>query len=126
MQHYRQRFADIFNYTSRKWWYVILKTICIVVGLPLYIVLIPLDLIVFAIYVIFSWIPFVGSIFLIACRILTTLCSVGYYVAICVDAPMYINRQKNVNTVQGEGQQTQAQPVGSTDESDSASSEDSL
>lgn len=93
-QHYKQRFKDIFSYSNRKWWYVLLKTLCIAVGFPIYLALIPLDFVVFFVYALFSWVPYLSTLTLFLCRILTIICGIGYYVCILPDAKHYIDEDK--------------------------------
>lgn len=91
---YGLRIKSILTYSSKKWYYVLLKTLCIIVGLPLYIVLIPLDFLNFLVFCLFSWIPLLKVVFLFLCKIVSTLCGLGYYVGILPDAKEYIAASK--------------------------------
>ncbi len=92
--YYKGRFQRIFTYTGKKWYYLLAKTLCITVGLPLYVALLPLDAVNFFIYALFSFIPYVNTFFLFICRIVSIICGAGHYIAILPDAKMYIERHK--------------------------------
>lgn len=92
--YYKGRFQRIFTYTSKKWYYVIAKTLCVAVGLPLYVALLPLDIVNFLLYALFSFIPVLNVFFLFICRVLSIICGAGHYIGILPDAKMYIERHK--------------------------------
>lgn len=94
IEHFGLRFKDIFTFTSNKWYYVLGKILCIIVGLPIYLVLIPLDIVNFLIYCLFSWIPYVSVFFLFICKVLTIVFGLGYYICILPDAKSHIEQSK--------------------------------
>lgn len=93
-EHFSSRFNRIFTYTSKKWYYCLAKTLCIIVGLPLYVVLIPVDMLLFVVYACFSWIPFVNVFMLFVIKSLSLIWSLGYFIAILPDAKRYIEENK--------------------------------
>lgn len=92
--YYKGRFQRIFIYTGKKWYYIIAKTLCVAVGLPLYVALLPLDIVNFLIYALFSFIPYLNTFFLFICRTVSIICGAGHYIAILPDAKMYMERHK--------------------------------
>jgi len=93
-EYFSSRIKAIFTYTSKKWYYIILKTLCVVIGAPLYFALIPLDLLTFVLYALFSWIPILNTVVLILCKTLSFVFSVGYYIAILPDAKKFADIAK--------------------------------
>jgi len=93
-EYFSSRIKAIFTYTSKKWYYVVLKTLCVIVGAPLYFALIPLDLLTFVLYALFSWIPILNTVVLILCKTLSFVFSVGYYIAILPDAKKFADIAK--------------------------------
>ncbi|HRX13895.1 MAG TPA: hypothetical protein P5087_02625 [Eubacteriales bacterium] len=93
-EYFSSRIKAIFTYTSKKWYYVILKTLCVIIGAPLYFALIPLDLLTFVLYALFSWIPILNTVVLILCKTLSFVFSVGYYIAILPDAKKFADIAK--------------------------------
>lgn len=94
--YYLSKIRDIFTYTSRRWHYVLFKTLCVIVGAPLFFVLLPLDLLVVFIYALFSWIPVLSIVFLVLCKTLTIVFGAGYYISVLPDARkfVYIHRAR--------------------------------
>ena len=56
-QFYQQRFYWIFHYTRKSFWYCVSKTLCIVLGLPLFCVSVAVDMVLTAVNMLFCWIP---------------------------------------------------------------------
>lgn len=88
-EYYKSRINAIFTYTSRRWHYVLLKTLCVVLGAPLFFALLPLDLLNFLIYALFSWVPVLRTVFLVLCRALAFVFGAGYYISILPDAKKF-------------------------------------
>lgn len=112
LDYYKLRFSRIFAYNSTKWYMVIAKTLCIIVGLPLFVVLIPIDLLFFLVYALLGWIPFLGLFILFICKALSFVWSIGYYIAILPDIKQYIKEdneaalaEKEAETAQEDGSQ---------------------
>lgn len=93
-EHYGSRIRAIFTYTNSKWYYVALKTLCVIVGAPLYFALLPVDFLIFIVYALFSWVPILSVFMLALCKILNIVTAVGYYIAIIPDAKAFINESK--------------------------------
>ena len=55
-QYYQEKLHWVFNYTSKNFFYVVAKTLCLVVGLPLFAVSFVLDMVLTAVYMLFSFI----------------------------------------------------------------------
>jgi len=93
-EYFSSRIKAIFTYTSKKWYYVVFKNSLRIVGAPLYFALIPLDLLTFVLYALFSWIPILNTVVLILCKTLSFVFSVGYYIAILPDAKKFADIAK--------------------------------
>ncbi|MDD4833063.1 MAG: hypothetical protein PHI78_05250 [Clostridia bacterium] len=121
-EYFSSRIKAIFTYTSNKWYYIILKTLCVIIGAPLYFALIPLDLLTFVLYALFSWIPILNTVILILCKTLSFVFSVGYYIAILPDAKKFADIAKEKLRFEKETEeQTNTESVAiSKEEKDSA------
>ena len=83
--YYLDRLHWIFHYTSKNFGYVVLKTLCLVLGVPTYAVLCIVEMIATFLYAITSFIPVVNVVTFIICRMLLFVCDLGFYVNILPD-----------------------------------------
>ena len=94
-QYYLQRLHWIFNYTSRKWWYCIVKTLCLIVGIPIYAVSFAVEMILTGINMIFSWIPILNVVVMVICKVLITVFGATFYICILPDTKQYKQATKD-------------------------------
>lgn len=88
-QYYKERFGWIFRYTSRNFFYCIAKTLCIIVGLPIYAVMFIVEMIFTAINMIFSWIPILNVVVMVICKSIIYVCDKTFYISILTDIKKY-------------------------------------
>ncbi len=88
-EYYKQRWFWIFNYTSKNFGYCLLKTLCLIVGLPIYSVMFVVEMILTAINMIFSWIPILNVVVLVICKALMNAVGSTFYICILTDLKAY-------------------------------------
>ena len=84
-RYYRERFGWIFRYTSTNFLYCIAKTLCIIIGLPIYSVMFAVEMILTGVNMIFSWIPILNVVVTVICKSLIFLTDKTFYICILTD-----------------------------------------
>ena len=97
-EYYQQRFHWIFRYTSKNFWYCIAKTLCIVVGLPIYSVMFLVEMALTLVNMLFCWIPVLNVVVTVVCKALTSLIGWTFYICILPDIKQY--RQATAEEIQ--------------------------
>ncbi len=90
-EYYQQRLYWIFHYTKRNFWYCLAKTLCLIVGVPIYAVMFCLEMVLTAINMIFSWIPILNVVVMVVCKALITVVGSTFYICILTDLKEYKN-----------------------------------
>lgn len=85
VNHYAERFQWIFKYTSKNFGYCILKTLCIIVGLPIYLVCFVAEMALTLVNLLFSFIPGLGLVVMLVCKMLMWVIDKPYYICILTD-----------------------------------------
>lgn len=88
-QYYQEKLHWVFNYTSKNFFYVVAKTLCLVVGLPLFAVSFVLDMVLTAVYMLFSFIPGLNIVVMALCKFAMFLFSWPFYICILTDLKAY-------------------------------------
>lgn len=88
-EYYSERFYWIFNYTSKGFGYCLLKTLCLVVGLPIYAVAFVIEMLFTAINMILCWIPILGPIVTVICKAIVWLFGMTFYINVLPDLKAY-------------------------------------
>lgn len=97
-EYYQQRFHWIFRYTSKNFWYCIAKTLCIVVGVPIYSVMFLVEMALTLVNMLFCWIPVLNVVVTVVCKALMSLVGWTFYICILPDIKQY--RQATAEEVQ--------------------------
>lgn len=97
-EYYQQRFHWIFRYTSKNFWYCIAKTLCIVVGLPIYSVMFLVEMALTLVNMLFCWIPVLNVVVTVVCKALMSLIGWTFYICILPDIKQY--RQATAEEIQ--------------------------
>ena len=97
-EYYQQRFHWIFRYTSKNFWYCIAKTLCIVVGLPIYSVMFLVEMALTLVNMLFCWIPVLNVVVTVVCKALMSLIGLTFYICILPDIKQY--RQATAEEIQ--------------------------
>lgn len=85
VNHYAERFQWIFKYTSKNLGYCILKTLCIIVGLPIYLVCFVAEMALTLVNLLFSFIPGLGLVVMLVCKMLMWIIDKPYYICVLTD-----------------------------------------
>lgn len=88
-QFYQQRFYWIFHYTRKSFWYCVAKTLCIVLGLPLFCVSVAVDMVLTAVNMLFCWIPVLNVVVRVVFKAITTVLGGTFYICILPDLKAY-------------------------------------
>lgn len=88
-EYYQQRLYWIFNYTKKNFWYCLAKTLCLIVGVPIYAVMFCVEMVLTAINMIFSWIPVLNVVVMVLCKALITAAGSTFYICILTDLKEY-------------------------------------
>ena len=88
-EYYLARLHWMFNYTNKQWWYCIVKTLCLIVGVPIYAVSFVVEMVLTAINMIFSWIPILNIVVMVICKLLITVFGSTFYICILPDLKQY-------------------------------------
>lgn len=91
---YRERFGWIFRYTSTNFLYCIAKTLCIIIGLPIYSVMFAVEMILTGVNMIFSWIPILNVVVTVICKSLIFLTDKTFYICILTDIKKFREAMK--------------------------------
>ena len=95
--YYLTRLHWIFSYTNTKWWYYIAKTLCLIVGVPIYAVSFAVEMVLTAINMLFSWIPVLNVVVMVICKALITVFGATFYICILPDIKQYMQAVKDVS-----------------------------
>ena len=88
-EYYLTRLHWIFNYTTNKWWYYIVKTLCLIVGVPIYAVSFVVEMVLTTVNMLFSWIPILNIVVMFICKLLITMFGATFYICILPDIKLY-------------------------------------
>ena len=88
-EYYLNRFKWIFNYTSNNFLYIIAKTLCIIVGLPIYCVVFALEMVLTFVNMLFCWIPILSVVMTVICKGTILIIDKLYYICILTDLRNY-------------------------------------
>ena len=118
-QYYLERLHWIFNYTSRNFFYCVGKTLCLIVGIPIYAVMFAIEMILTFINMIFSWIPILNVVVGIICKSLVFLFDKTFFICILTD----LGEWKRTHRTEPEYEIEDLEDVHTNDESGSAQDE---
>lgn len=88
-EYYLDRLHWIFCYRSKNFWYCLSKTLCLIVGVPVYAVSFAVEMILTFINMLFSWIPFLSVVMTVLCKVLITVFGSLFYINILPDLRAY-------------------------------------
>ena len=88
-EYYLERLHWIFHYSSKKFFYCLAKTLCLIVGVPIYAVCFVVEMVLTFINMIFSWIPILNVVVMAICKALIWLFGSTFYICILTDLKAY-------------------------------------
>lgn len=84
-EYYLERLQWIFRYTSRNFFYCIAKTLCLIVGVPIYAVMFAVEMVLTFINMIFSVIPILNVVVGIICKSIIFITDKTFFICILTD-----------------------------------------
>lgn len=93
-EYYLERLHWIFHYSSKKFFYCLFKTLCLIIGVPIYAVAFAVEMVLTFINMIFSWIPILNMVVMIICKALIWLFGSTFYICILPDLKAYNDAHK--------------------------------
>ena len=88
-QYYLERLHWIFHYTSKNFFYCVAKTLCLIVGVPIYAISFAMEMLFTFINMIFSWIPILNMVVMVICKGFIWLFGSTFYICILTDIKQY-------------------------------------
>ena len=88
-EYYLQRLHWIFQYRNKKFFYCLAKTLCLIVGVPIYAVCFCMEMLFTAINMIFSWIPILNVVVMVICKVFVWFFGSTFYICILPDLKEY-------------------------------------
>ena len=122
-EYYLERLHWIFNYTSKKFFYCLLKTLCLVVGIPIYVVAFVIEMVFTAINMIFCWIPILGVVITVICKSIVWLFGNTFYINILTDLKAYKKAHVHVVEYEVEDAQDEAENADEVENANEAENE---
>ena len=96
-QYYRDRFSWIFTYRKKGFLYGALKTLCILVGFPCYLVSFVVEMALTLVNAIFSWIPLLNMVVQVICKVIIIILGIPFYWCVLPDIGAYTEWEKAQN-----------------------------
>lgn len=84
-QYYLERLHWIFNYTSKSFFYCLAKTLCLIIGVPIYAVMFAVEMVLTFINMLFCWIPILGMVVGIICKAIVFVIDKTFFICILTD-----------------------------------------
>lgn len=94
-QYYAERFGWIFRYTSKNFFYCLAKTLCIIIGLPIYLVMFVVEMVLTAVNMLFCWIPIINVVITTICKAIIWVISKTFYICILTDIKKFKEAMKD-------------------------------
>lgn len=84
-EYYLERLHWIFKYTSKNFFYCIGKTLCLIVGIPIYAVMFAVEMVLTFVNMIFSIIPILNVVVGVICKSIIFLIDKTFFICILTD-----------------------------------------
>ena len=110
-EYYLQRLHWIFHYKSKKFFYCLAKTLCMIVGVPIYAVSFVMEMLFTGINMIFSWIPVLNVVMTVICKAFVWLFGSTFYICILPDLKEYREATKKEVDYEVQDESVLAEPV---------------
>lgn len=93
-EYYLERLQWIFRYTSKNFFYCIAKTLCLIVGVPIYAVMFVVEMVLTFINMIFSVIPILNVVVGVICKAIIFVVDKAFFICILTDIRKWISAHK--------------------------------
>lgn len=84
-EYYLERLQWIFRYTSKNFFYCIGKTLCLIVGIPVYAVMFTVEMVLTFVNMIFSVIPILNVVVGVICKAIVFVIDKTFFICILTD-----------------------------------------
>lgn len=84
-EYYLERLHWIFNYTSKNFFYCLAKTLCLIVGIPIYAVMFAIEMVLTFVNMIFSVIPILNVVVGVICKAIIFVIDKTFFICILTD-----------------------------------------
>ncbi len=120
-QYYKLRLHWIFNFTNKNFFYCVAKTLCLLVGIPIYATMFAVEMILTFVNMIFCWIPILNVVVNVICKSIIFVIDKSFYICILPDIKKFKEATKenieyDVSDVNDSEELNQAQINGESDE----------
>lgn len=107
-EYYSERFNWIFRYTSKNFFYCLAKTLCIILGLPIYCVMVAVEMVLTFVNMIFCWIPILGMVIGVICKAIIYVIDKTFFICILTDLNKWraTRKKQDINDVSDDGEQS--------------------
>lgn len=95
-EYYLERLHWIFNYTSNNFFYCLFKTLCLIVGIPLYAVMFLVEMVLTFVNMILGWIPIFGMVVTVICKSIVWVTEKSFFICILPDIKTYKKAIKDI------------------------------
>ncbi len=92
--YYNERLQWIFRYTSKNFFYCLAKTLCLIVGIPVYAVMFVLEMVFTFVNMLFCWIPILGMVVGVICKSIIFVVDKAFFICILTDIGKWIQAHK--------------------------------
>lgn len=93
-QYYMERLQWIFRYTCKNIFYCLGKTLCLIVGIPIYAVMFALEMVLTFVNMLFCWIPILGMVIGVICKAIIYVIDKTFFICILTDLGKWIQAHK--------------------------------
>lgn len=94
-KYYQRRLRYMFHFSRKSMEYRTVKVLCLIVGVPLATVLFVVEMAATLVYMIFMRIPILNVGMLFVCRLIISICGIGFYISIIPELPEYLDECEN-------------------------------
>ena len=95
--YYLERLHWIFNYSSKNFFYCLAKTLCLVVGIPLYAVSFVVEMVLTGFNMLFCWIPIINVVVMTICKSIIWVVDKTFFLCILTDISAYRKAMQDVS-----------------------------
>lgn len=100
-EYYLERLQWIFRYTSKNFFYCLVKTLCLIVGVPIYAVMFAVEMVLTFINMIFSIIPILNVVIGVICKAIVFVIDKTFFICILTDIGKWrVTHKKDADEVE--------------------------
>lgn len=115
-QYYLERLHWIFKYTSKSFFYCLAKTLCLIIGVPIYAVMFAVEMVLTFINMLFCWIPILGMVVGVICKAIVFVIDKTFFICILTD----IGKWKEAHKEEPDYEEVESDEQAAEDKADDA------